>query len=113
MIHRNLGAGLYIDGWDGFILDNWFTANRGGGIVGEKSAASLTCTSNRIEWNGRGGMIFLGRGESFNIVGNFFDRSFGPALLIVVCVVRHNIAARMCVKILNWELLHLAEHKRS
>ncbi len=82
MIHRNLGAGLYIDGWDGFILDNWFTANRGGGIVGEKSAASLTCTSNRIEWNGRGGMIFLGRGESFNIVGNFFDRSFGPALLI-------------------------------
>ena len=79
MIHRNGGAGLYIDGWDGFILDNWFTANKGGGILSGPVLASITCTGNRVEWNGRGGFV-LPFGDSYNITGNFFDRSFGPAL---------------------------------
>lgn len=81
MIHRNKGAGLYIDGWDAFILDNWFSANLGGGIMGGPVVASITCTGNRVEWNHRGGFI-LPNGDSYNITGNFFDRSFGPALEI-------------------------------
>ena len=79
MLHRNGGAGLYIDGWDAFILDNWFTANKNGGIMGGPCVASITCTGNRVEWNRRGGFI-LSAGDSYNITGNFFDRSFGPAL---------------------------------
>lgn len=79
MIHRNGGAGLYIDGWDAFVLDNWFTANKNGGIMGGPVVASVTCTGNRVEWNRRGGFI-LPSGDSYNITGNFFDRSFGPAL---------------------------------
>lgn len=74
-------AGLYIDGWDGFILDNWLSGNRKGGMVGGPIVASLTCTGNRIEWN-RGGGILLPNGDSYNITGNFFDRSFGPAMAL-------------------------------
>ena len=79
MLHRNLGAGLFIDGWDAFILDNWFSGNKNGGIMGGKVVASITCTGNRVEWNRRGGFI-LPNGDSYNITGNFFDRSFGPAI---------------------------------
>lgn len=79
MLHRNGGAGLYIDGWDAFIIDNWFTANDNGGIMGGPVVASITCTGNRVEWNKRGGFI-LPCGDSYNITGNFFDRSFGPAV---------------------------------
>ncbi len=79
MLHRNGGAGLYIDGWDAFIIDNWFTGNTKGGILGGPVVASITCTGNRVEWNRSGGFI-LPYGDSFNITGNFFDRSFGPAL---------------------------------
>ncbi|MBE6589433.1 MAG: hypothetical protein E7643_04575 [Ruminococcaceae bacterium] len=79
MLHANGGAGLFIDGWDAFILDNWFTGNKNGGILGGKTVASVTCTGNRVEWNKRGGFI-LPNGDSYNITGNFFDRSFGPAL---------------------------------
>lgn len=79
MLHRCGGAGLYLDGWDGFILDNWFSGNRNGGLLGGPMVASVTCTGNRVEWNRRGGFI-LPNGNSYNINGNFFDRSFGPAL---------------------------------
>ncbi len=79
MLHRNTGAGLYVDGCDGFILDNWFSANKNGGILGDKIIASVTLTGNRVEWNNRGGFIFP-HGDAFNITGNFFDRTFGPAL---------------------------------
>ena len=79
MLHHNQGAGLYIDGWDAFILDNWFSGNQGGGIMGGAYTASVTCTGNRVEWNWTGGFVFR-KGDSFNITGNFFDRSFGPAL---------------------------------
>lgn len=79
MLCFNKGAGLYIDGWDAFIIDNWFTANANGGIMGGPVVASITCTGNRVEWNGRGGFV-LPSGDSYNITGNFFDRSFGPAV---------------------------------
>lgn len=79
MLHRNGGAGLYIDGWDAFIIDNWFTANRHAGILGGPCTASVTATGNRVEWNREAGFRF-GNGDSVNVTGNFFDRSFGPAL---------------------------------
>ena len=79
MIHNNHGCGLYIDGWDAFIIDNWFSANRRMGILGGPIAASITATGNRVEWNGMGGFWFK-NGDSINLTGNFFDRSFGPAI---------------------------------
>ncbi len=79
MLHRNGGCGLYIDGWDAFILDNWFTGNRHSGILGGPVTASVTATGNRVEWNRESGFCFP-NGDSVNITGNFFDRSFGPAI---------------------------------
>lgn len=79
MIYGNGGAGLLIAGWDAFIIDNWFTSNRNGGIRSGGYVASITATGNRVEWNRTGGFI-IERGDSFNITGNFFDRTFGPAL---------------------------------
>ncbi len=79
MLCFNGGAGLYIDGWDGFILDNWFSANRQGGILGGPTVCSVTATGNRVEWNRVGGFV-IPAGNTMNITGNYFDRSGGPAL---------------------------------
>ncbi len=79
MLHRNEGCGLYIDGWDAFILDNWFTANENSGILGGANSSSITATGNRVEWNTVAGFRFK-RGDAVNVTGNFFDRTFGPAL---------------------------------
>ena len=79
MLHGCRGCGLYIDGWDAFIIDNWFTGNGNGGILGGPCTASVTATGNRVEWNGRAGFEFFA-GDSVNATGNFFDRTFGPAL---------------------------------
>ena len=78
MLTRNRN-GLFIDGWDGFILDNWFTSNAGWGILGGNVVASITATGNRVEWNKTGGFKFS-FGDSYNFTGNFFDRSHGPAI---------------------------------
>ena len=77
----NQGAGLFIDGWDAFILDNWFTANKNCGIRGGRVVASITMTGNRIEWNGNAGMS-IGAGNHLNVTSNYFDRSFGPAIVM-------------------------------
>lgn len=79
MLHNNGGNGLFIDGWDGFVLDNWFSFNKGWGIKGGKVVASISATGNRVEWNYSGGFNFA-FGDSYNITGNFFDRSHGPAI---------------------------------
>lgn len=79
MLCFNVGAGLYLDGWDGFILDNWFSGNLNGGILGGPIAGSTTVTGNRVEWNNVGGFV-LKSGGTMNITGNYFDRSGGPAL---------------------------------
>ena len=73
MLAYNKGNGLFVDGWDGFILDNWFSYNEGYGIKSGNVVASLTITSNRIEWNKLGGFKFS-FGDSINITSNFFDR---------------------------------------
>ena len=79
MIHGNNGSGLYIDGWDGFILDNWFSGNNYCGIYGDPSGTALSITGNRVEWNSVAG-IWLHGGDSITVTGNFFDRSFGSGL---------------------------------
>lgn len=79
MLCFNGGAGLYMDGWDGFVIDNWFSANRRGGLLGGACTASVTATGNRVEWNRVGGFVIPG-GSCLNITGNYFDRSGGPAL---------------------------------
>ncbi len=82
LCHNN-GAGLYVDGWDGFVLDNWLSGNDGGGMVGGPFVASLTCTGNRVEWNTVGGFVFPWV-DVINITGNYFDRSGGPAIKLGV-----------------------------
>jgi hypothetical protein len=78
----NKGCGLRVRGWDGFILDNWFSGNGEAGYASYDENASNTLTGNRIEWNRTGGIIIRG-GSHYNITGNYIDRSgrCGIALL--------------------------------
>ena len=39
----NGGNGLFIDGWDGFVLDNWFSFNNGFGMKGGKCCGVYYC----------------------------------------------------------------------
>jgi hypothetical protein len=81
MFSENGGHGLAVRGWDGFVLDNWFSFNGGAGFstIGENNA--ITMTGNRIEWNPRGG-VRIENGSHYNIVGNYIDRC-GPGILFV------------------------------
>jgi hypothetical protein len=78
----NKGCGLRVRGWDGFILDNWFSGNGKAGYASYDENASNTLTGNRIEWNREGGIAIYG-GSHYNITGNYIDRSgrCGIALL--------------------------------
>jgi len=78
----NKGCGLRIRGWDGFILDNWFSGNAKAGLAAYDENASNTITGNRIEWNHEGGIVLCG-GNHYNITGNYIDRSgrYGIAVL--------------------------------
>lgn len=78
VIH-NGGDALHVCGWDGFILDNWFSGNEGAGYAAVDNSASVTMTGNRIEWNGGGGIRLHGACH-YNITGNYIDRSGGPAI---------------------------------
>ncbi len=81
MMIYNKGAGLYIDGWDGFISDSIFCANGNCGILGGPTCSAITLTCCRIEWNSGGGVLFP-YGCCCNITGNYFDRTFGPAITL-------------------------------
>lgn len=78
MLCFNGRHGLYINGWDGFILDNWMSGNQGAGMAGDTALASCTVTGNRVEWNVLAG-FYIEHGNQLNITGNYFDRSGGPA----------------------------------
>ncbi len=78
---RNSGYGMYLDGCDAFIVDNWFSANGKAGFGGETWNSAVNFTSNRVEWNRECGVRLSG-GMRYNLTGNYFDRSFGPALII-------------------------------
>ena len=70
----NRGDGMSMRGWDGFILDNWFSGNQGAGFAARQENASMTFTGNRIEWNGKENSVIAG-GDGYQITGNFFDRA--------------------------------------
>ena len=70
----NHGDGLSLRGWDGFLIDNWFSGNKRAGFAARQENASVTFTSNRIEWNGDENMVIAG-GDGYQITGNFFDRA--------------------------------------
>jgi hypothetical protein len=74
MMAYNLGDGLNLRGWDGFLLDNWFSGNQGAGFAARRENASITFTANRIEWNSKENMVIHG-GDGYQITGNFFDRA--------------------------------------
>ncbi len=74
MLAYNKGDGLRFDGWDGYILDNWFSGNERAGFAARRDNASLTFTANRVEWNGEENMLVMG-GDGYQITGNFFDRA--------------------------------------
>ena len=74
MFAYNGGDGLNLRGWDGFILDNWFSGNERAGFAARQENASITFTGNRIEWNHEENMLVTG-GDGYQITGNFFDRA--------------------------------------
>ncbi len=78
----NKGCGLRIRGWDGFILDNWFSGNGKAGFGAYDENNATTVTGNRIEWNREGGIVLYG-GSHYNITGNYIDRSGRSALALL------------------------------
>jgi hypothetical protein len=74
MFAYNGGDGLNLRGWDGFLLDNWFSGNGRAGFAARQENASVTFTANRIEWNQEENMLVTG-GDGYQITGNFFDRA--------------------------------------
>ena len=75
------GDGLALNGWDGFIIDNWFSGNSGAGFGSQGPNAAVTMTGNRIEWNKRGGIVLDG-GNHYNITGNYIDRAGSAAIIL-------------------------------
>lgn len=79
IVFCNAGSGVWIRGWDGFLLDNWLSGNGGAGYAAFEENLSVTMTGNRIEWNAAGGIVCRGGGH-YNITGNYIDRSGGPGI---------------------------------
>ena len=73
MSSHNKGCGLRVRGWDGFVLDNWLSGNVDAGYGAYDENASITISSNRIEWNQAGGVVIVG-GTHYNVTGNYIDR---------------------------------------
>ncbi len=93
MFVANKGNAIYINGWDGWITDCIMHTNHGAGIYTDVTCAAVTITGNRVEWNRRGGFNLV-NSNLLNITGNYFDRSYGPAIkLIGERTPCHNIAA--------------------
>ncbi|MEJ2006692.1 MAG: glycosyl hydrolase family 28-related protein [Acidobacteriota bacterium] len=82
MLASNHGDGLRLRGWDGFLIDNWFSGNRGAGFGAHEENASVTMTANRIEWNGKENILIAG-GNGYNITGNFLDRAGTSGIALV------------------------------
>lgn len=74
MLAYNAGDGLSLRGWDGFLIDNWFSGNKRAGFAARQENASVTFTANRVEWNGEENMVIAGA-DGYQITGNFFDRA--------------------------------------
>ncbi len=83
MVSHNEGNGINLHGWDGFILDNWLSGNRKAGFNTFDKNASITFTSNRVEWNRQAGIQVHGGGH-YNFTGNYIDRSGGPGIAFLM-----------------------------
>ena len=81
MLAYNKGDGLSLRGWDGFLVDNWFSGNERAGFGARQENASVTFTCNRVEWNGQENMLITGA-DGYQITGNFFDRAGTCALAL-------------------------------
>ncbi len=82
MMVANAGHALYIKGWDGWVSNCIMHTNRGAGIYTDEVCAAVTITANRIEWNRKGGINLI-NSRLLNITGNYFDRSYGPAIKLI------------------------------
>lgn len=82
MILANGGNAMYVNGWDGWITDCVMHTNHGAGLFSDTRCAAITMTGNRIEWNRNGGINVV-NSSLLNITGNYFDRSYGPAISLV------------------------------
>ena len=76
---NNNGDGIRLLGWDGFVLDNQFSANGGNGFGCDDCGATVMFTANRVEWN-RGYGLYIHGGDDWNVTGNSFDRNHGAGL---------------------------------
>lgn len=76
---HNVGDGVRIHGWDGFVTDCQFSGNGGNGFGTEDCGATVMFTANRVEWN-RGDGLHLENGDMWNVTGNAFDRNWGAAI---------------------------------
>jgi hypothetical protein len=74
MLASNLGDGLRLRGWDGFLSDNWFSGNQRAGFAARDQNGAVTFTANRVEWNGEENILIVG-GKGYQITGNYFDRA--------------------------------------
>lgn len=79
MLAFNGTSGIRVRGWDGFLLDNWLSGNRGPGYLADEESASITMTGNRVEWN-RGGNLVMRGATHYNLTGNYIDRASGPGI---------------------------------
>ena len=79
----NRGNGVYLRGWDGFVIDNQFSGNHGHGFVSDAQGSTVMFTANRIEWNRLCGLCVEPEfGNSWNVTGNSFDRNFQSNLAL-------------------------------
>lgn len=79
MCSHSKGHGVSWTGWDGFVLDNWFSGNLGAGFYCGDWITAVTFTGNRIEWNDTAG-IYIAAGAGLHIGNCYFDRHGGPAV---------------------------------
>jgi len=63
-------------------MDNWFTCNLKAGFGAYEPNSSITFSGNRVEWNVGGGLVSYG-GKNYNVIGNYFDRSYGCAIALL------------------------------
>ena len=98
LLMANTGNGLYVKGWDVFILDNWLTANGKNGYYGfPNNNKGILLRGNRVEWNGEHGVfgpgmssalieqnqidsngasgLYLDNFKHVNVTGNFLFRN--------------------------------------
>ena len=79
IMQKNKLCGVMLRGWDGFVMDNQFSANGDCGFGSEGRLGTIKFTANRVEWNRKDGFGFCA-GSTLNVTGNCFDRNWGAAI---------------------------------